>query len=165
MTTHTLCLKVSSLFFLSYSIIFMRIVSSCLSSWWINIHSSLCFLFFCLQPSKKQKNEPSAVDPWSVSSRNTLLETINDDLRKFAVSSHTSMYSFSLCHLTLIMGSTNPLQGYHKSNKVYYGKVALTSSLHILRNKVIELGITQIILFQSCTKLSYILNHVPSLTN
>ncbi|PUZ72190.1 hypothetical protein GQ55_2G373600 [Panicum hallii var. hallii] len=66
------------------------------------------------QPSKKQKNEPSVVDPWSVSSRNNLLETINNDLRTFA--------------------------GYHKSNKVYYGKVALTSSLNILRNKVIELG-------------------------
>lgn len=66
------------------------------------------------QPSKKQKNEPSVVDPWSASTRNTLLETINGDLRTFP--------------------------GYHKSNKVYYGKVPLTSSLNILRNKVIELG-------------------------
>ncbi|CAD6217944.1 unnamed protein product [Miscanthus lutarioriparius] len=66
------------------------------------------------EPSKKQKNEPSVVDPWSASTRNTLLETINGDLRTFS--------------------------GYHKSNKVYYGKVPLTSSLNVLRNKVIELG-------------------------
>ncbi|XP_066390849.1 mitotic checkpoint serine/threonine-protein kinase BUB1-like isoform X2 [Miscanthus floridulus] len=66
------------------------------------------------ETSKKQKNEPSVVDPWSASTRNTLLETINGDLRTFS--------------------------GYHKSNKVYYGKVPLTSSLNVLRNKVIELG-------------------------
>ncbi|KAF8669531.1 hypothetical protein HU200_051335 [Digitaria exilis] len=67
-----------------------------------------------LQPSKNKKNEPIVVDPWSVSTRNTLLDKINCDLRKFA--------------------------GYHRSNKVYHGKVALTSSLNMLRNKVIELG-------------------------
>jgi len=66
------------------------------------------------KPSKKQKNEPSVVDPWSASTRNTLLEKINGDLRTFS--------------------------GYHKSNKVYYGKVPLTSPLNVLRNKVIELG-------------------------
>ncbi|XP_066400069.1 mitotic checkpoint serine/threonine-protein kinase BUB1-like isoform X2 [Miscanthus floridulus] len=66
------------------------------------------------KPSKQQKNEPSVVDPWSASTRNTLLETINGELRTFP--------------------------GYHKSNKVYYGKVPLTSSLNVLRNKVIELG-------------------------
>ncbi|CAL5072543.1 unnamed protein product [Urochloa decumbens] len=67
-----------------------------------------------VQPSKKLKNEPTVVDPWSASTMNSLLETINCDLRTFI--------------------------GYHKSNKVYYGKVPLTSSLNVLRNKVIELG-------------------------
>uniref|UniRef100_A0A0A9B922 Protein kinase domain-containing protein n=1 Tax=Arundo donax TaxID=35708 RepID=A0A0A9B922_ARUDO len=65
------------------------------------------------KPSKIQK-EPSVVDPWSESTRNNLLATINGDLKKFS--------------------------GYHKSNKVYPGKVPLTSSQNALRNKVIELG-------------------------
>ncbi|XP_062189776.1 mitotic checkpoint serine/threonine-protein kinase BUB1-like isoform X2 [Phragmites australis] len=66
------------------------------------------------KPSKIQKKEPSVVDPWSQSTRNTLLETINGGLKKFA--------------------------GFHRSNKVYSGKVPLTSSLNVIRNKVIELG-------------------------
>ncbi|ONM57597.1 uncharacterized protein [Zea mays] len=64
--------------------------------------------------SNIQKNEPSVIDPWSPSTRNTLLEKINGGLRKFS--------------------------GYYKSNKVYCGKVPLTSSLNVLRNKGIKLG-------------------------
>jgi hypothetical protein len=49
----------------------------------------LYFVCSCLQckSSKIQKNEPSVVDPWSPSTRNTLLEKINGGLRKFSVSS------------------------------------------------------------------------------
>ncbi|KAF0889539.1 hypothetical protein E2562_026953 [Oryza meyeriana var. granulata] len=66
------------------------------------------------KPSKMQKKEPILVDPWSESTMNNLLQKINVDLKKFT--------------------------GYHKSNKVYPGKVPLTSSQNALRNKVIELG-------------------------
>uniref|UniRef100_A0A0D9WZA7 Protein kinase domain-containing protein n=1 Tax=Leersia perrieri TaxID=77586 RepID=A0A0D9WZA7_9ORYZ len=66
------------------------------------------------KPSKIQKMEPILVDPWSGATMNNLLEKINVSLKKFA--------------------------GYHKSNKVYPGKVPLTSSQNALRNRVIELG-------------------------
>ncbi|WVZ66035.1 hypothetical protein U9M48_015312 [Paspalum notatum var. saurae] len=66
------------------------------------------------KPPKKQKHEPNVVHPWSLPTCNALLDTINDNFRNFS--------------------------GYHKSNKVYYGKVALTSSLNVLKGKVIELG-------------------------
>ncbi|KAJ1291037.1 hypothetical protein BS78_02G288800 [Paspalum vaginatum] len=66
------------------------------------------------KPPKKQKSEPSVVHPWSSPTCNALLETIDGGFRNFS--------------------------GYHKSNKVYYGKVALTSSLNVLKGKVIELG-------------------------
>ncbi|KAF2926397.1 hypothetical protein DAI22_06g124700 [Oryza sativa Japonica Group] len=61
-----------------------------------------------------QKKEPILLDPWSESTMNNLLENINVDLKKFA--------------------------GYHQSNKVYHGKVPLTSPQNVLRNKVTELG-------------------------
>ncbi|NP_001132784.1 uncharacterized protein LOC100194273 [Zea mays] len=71
------------------------------------------WILYC-KSSNIQKNEPSVIDPWSPSTRNTLLEKINGGLRKFS--------------------------GYYKSNKVYCGKVPLTSSLNVLRNKGIKLG-------------------------
>ncbi|WVZ91540.1 hypothetical protein U9M48_037697, partial [Paspalum notatum var. saurae] len=65
------------------------------------------------KPPKKQRSEPSVVHPWSSPIRNALLETIDGDFRNFSA--------------------------YHKSNKVYYGKMALTS-LNVSKGKVIELG-------------------------
>ncbi|KAI5013089.1 hypothetical protein ZWY2020_028043 [Hordeum vulgare] len=66
------------------------------------------------EPSRIQKREFSVVDPWSDSTMSNLLTKINGDLKK--------------------------LTGYHKSNKIYSGKVPLTSSRNALKNKVVELG-------------------------
>ncbi|XP_037484784.1 mitotic checkpoint serine/threonine-protein kinase BUB1-like [Triticum dicoccoides] len=66
------------------------------------------------KPSKIQKREFTVVDPWSDSTMSNLLTKINGGLKK--------------------------LTGYHKSNKIYSGKVPLTSSHNALKNKVVELG-------------------------
>ncbi|CAM0905999.1 unnamed protein product [Alopecurus aequalis] len=65
------------------------------------------------KPSKIPK-ELHLVDPWSESTMDNLMKEINAGLKK--------------------------LSGYYKSNKVYSGKVPLTSSQNAVKNKVIELG-------------------------
>uniref|UniRef100_A0ACD5U846 Uncharacterized protein n=1 Tax=Avena sativa TaxID=4498 RepID=A0ACD5U846_AVESA len=65
------------------------------------------------KPSKIQK-KLNVVDPWSESTMDSLMMKINGALKKFT--------------------------GYHKSNKVYSGKVPLTSSQNALKDKVIVLG-------------------------
>ncbi|ONK74931.1 uncharacterized protein A4U43_C03F11580 [Asparagus officinalis] len=62
----------------------------------------------------ERREQVSIVDPWSISTRNDILKKIDAQMRKY--------------------------NGYHKSSKVYAGKVSLNSLNNSSRNKIIELG-------------------------
>nr|CAD1819134.1 unnamed protein product [Ananas comosus var. bracteatus] len=64
--------------------------------------------------SSIQGQEQSLMNPWSASTITDLLRKKDSDIKKY--------------------------NGYHKSNKVYSGKISLTSLQNSSRNKVVELG-------------------------
>ncbi|OAY84785.1 Mitotic checkpoint serine/threonine-protein kinase BUB1 [Ananas comosus] len=74
--------------------------------------------------SSIQGQEQSLMNPWSASTITDLLRKKDSDIKKY---NHIKTLSKSF-------------QGYHKSNKVYSGKISLTSLQNSSRNKVVELG-------------------------